>query len=953
MADQRSTYDGFISYSHAADDLLAPRLQSALQRFAKPWWKRRAVRIFRDESTLSANPHLWSSITEALDTSGWFVLLLSPDAARSEWVNQEIAYWVENRDSKKILPVVTDGEFGWDGSGVTGDAVPESLRGVFSEEPRWVDVRWAKGEEQLDLQDPRFADAVADIASTIRGIPKDDLASEEVRQHRRTVRTAWAAGGLVTILAIAAVGFGVQSSRNASEAERQSAIVRSRELAASAINVVERDPALAILLTLEAIDTVGEEDQPAEVINALWEAVAANRLEAVIDHGFGGAAMIDLSSEGSQILVTSEIGNVVRAHTTSDFALLWEWRLRAPNAKGVSEDTIGHVPRFSPDGSRVVVPVIEPDAFFATERDGAQPDQRPARLVVLDASDGTEIRSIEIPECSAVHGTAWSPDGGRLAIRNGWEPCPRNGSPSGWWVEVLDTETWERLAILDLPVDPPFLGPVPAYGPSGDLFVFGNQTAMMFDEQNELIRTYEDAFGPGDISPDGRLLVTNDPPAGRTTVTEVETGDRVTLLAPFEFPQIPEGLKFSSSGRYVIFGNSGSDTLVWDALSAEIAFRLPSGVAEWVQADDEAQLAYTGSLSDGSVRVWSLGPVDVGQTPIDDLGLTEFVNANTFVRSDRLGAFIGTDSLSGASFVRVFDLATGELVDSVPYPELPEHEPDLLGGRYRLLSMSGDRFIYPDAGWWTVYDVSDGSSVRLTGCDAEATADACVSTGDPLYVMARSLDGTQLVARQGASWAYFDGQDGALLSEEDLETPTNDVVTFTADWVMTHDRKSIDVVSRRDGSLLKSVPGVDIARWELSDSGRLAVFSDPVGIIVYDLETLEARTIELEVGETRALSIDPEEARLLIADPRVISVIDLTTDQIVQSIPYPAASDVHWLDSDAILVGSRGGEWARISLSVDDLVEDARSSLFRSFTSQECFTYRIDPCPTLEAIRGR
>ena len=36
-----SVYDGFISYSHAADDLLAPRLQAGLQRFAKPWWKRR------------------------------------------------------------------------------------------------------------------------------------------------------------------------------------------------------------------------------------------------------------------------------------------------------------------------------------------------------------------------------------------------------------------------------------------------------------------------------------------------------------------------------------------------------------------------------------------------------------------------------------------------------------------------------------------------------------------------------------------------------------------------------------------------------------------------------------------------------------------------------------------------------------------------------------------------
>ena len=102
-------YDGFISYSHAADDLLAPRLQAGLQKFAKPWWKRRAVRIFRDESSLAANPHLWSSITEALDTSGWFVLLLSPDAASSEWVGKEIEHWKATKPADRILPVVTDG----------------------------------------------------------------------------------------------------------------------------------------------------------------------------------------------------------------------------------------------------------------------------------------------------------------------------------------------------------------------------------------------------------------------------------------------------------------------------------------------------------------------------------------------------------------------------------------------------------------------------------------------------------------------------------------------------------------------------------------------------------------------------------------------------------------------------------------------------------------------------
>src|SRR5436309_3358315 len=73
-----AAYDGFISYSHAADGHLAPALQRGLQRLAKPWNSRRALRVFRDETGLSTNPHLWSAIEAALDDSAWFVLLASP-----------------------------------------------------------------------------------------------------------------------------------------------------------------------------------------------------------------------------------------------------------------------------------------------------------------------------------------------------------------------------------------------------------------------------------------------------------------------------------------------------------------------------------------------------------------------------------------------------------------------------------------------------------------------------------------------------------------------------------------------------------------------------------------------------------------------------------------------------------------------------------------------------------
>ena len=113
---------------------------------------------------------------------------------------------------------------------VSGAAVPEQLHSSFLEEPRWVDMRFARDETDLDLKDPRFADAVADIASALRGIPKDELASEEVKQHRRTIRTAWGAGGLVGLLAIAAIGLAIQSANNAERAETEAARANSATL---------------------------------------------------------------------------------------------------------------------------------------------------------------------------------------------------------------------------------------------------------------------------------------------------------------------------------------------------------------------------------------------------------------------------------------------------------------------------------------------------------------------------------------------------------------------------------------------------------------------------------------------------------------------------------------------------------------------------------------------------
>ena len=94
-------YDVFLSYSHAADGRLAPALQTGLQRLARPWHRVRALRVFRDDTGLTVNPHLWTSIATAMEDSSYFVLMVSPEAAASPWVNREIEHWSATEGSQQ------------------------------------------------------------------------------------------------------------------------------------------------------------------------------------------------------------------------------------------------------------------------------------------------------------------------------------------------------------------------------------------------------------------------------------------------------------------------------------------------------------------------------------------------------------------------------------------------------------------------------------------------------------------------------------------------------------------------------------------------------------------------------------------------------------------------------------------------------------------------------------
>ena len=236
-----SGYDCFISYSRAADAVLAPALQAALQSLAKPWYRRRMLHVFRDASSLSASPGLWAAIEAALGQARYLVLLLSPEAAASRWIAEEISWWKEHREPATTMLVLTSGTLTWDVARADfseASTVPDGLRGWFPAEPLWVDLTWFDRSTKVGARHPQFRAAVAAIAAPLRGLPKDDLIGEDLAQHRRALRLARAAAAALAVLAAAAATAAVVAVGQRDAARRATRLAIARQLAASSATLL-------------------------------------------------------------------------------------------------------------------------------------------------------------------------------------------------------------------------------------------------------------------------------------------------------------------------------------------------------------------------------------------------------------------------------------------------------------------------------------------------------------------------------------------------------------------------------------------------------------------------------------------------------------------------------------------------------------------------------------------
>lgn len=269
MGDERK-FAAFISYSHATDEDLGPLLQEGIEKFAKPWYRARTRRVFLDNSVLAAESDLTQAILDGLGQAENFLLLASPAAAESTWVDKEVAWWLENRDRAKLFVLVTDGEVEWrNGVLARGSALPKALHDI--PEPRCVDLR---GVRKLDLRDPKWESVLADVVAPLDGVEKAELIGHHVRERRRTRRTVRATISVLVVLLVAAVIFAVRSQQESNRARQQTMVATSRQLVAQAAAIRDTRPNTARQLLAQAYRL----SPSPEVVGALMESPSIPRV---------------------------------------------------------------------------------------------------------------------------------------------------------------------------------------------------------------------------------------------------------------------------------------------------------------------------------------------------------------------------------------------------------------------------------------------------------------------------------------------------------------------------------------------------------------------------------------------------------------------------------------------------------------------------------------------------
>ena len=224
------TYKAFISYSHK-DRTWARWLHRKLETYTFPKnlmgtqsdigpVLRNLKPIFRDREELSAGHNLGEKIEAALKASENLIIICSPHAAQSHWVNQEILFFKRHNRGAKIFSVIVKGEpFA---SNTQEECFPQGLRFDLDEagelsstpaEPLAADLKESGDGKRL---------GVLKLISGMAGLGLNDLVQRDLQRVRKRV-TAITASAAAIVLAMGGLTWTALDARDEAEQRRNDA----------------------------------------------------------------------------------------------------------------------------------------------------------------------------------------------------------------------------------------------------------------------------------------------------------------------------------------------------------------------------------------------------------------------------------------------------------------------------------------------------------------------------------------------------------------------------------------------------------------------------------------------------------------------------------------------------------------------------------------------------------
>jgi tetratricopeptide (TPR) repeat protein len=241
-ADRPTRYAAFISYSHR-DRKWAEWLHRGIENFRVPKELSIAMQasgsalpplrpVFLDRAELPSSSDLAATVRLALEESAFLIVICSPDAAKSRWVNEEIRAFKSLGRDMKILCLIVSGK---PSSSMTDasradDCFPAALRfkvdngqvtSLPAPEPLAADVRTGNDDRQS---------ARLKIIAGLLGVPFDRLRQREHTRRQRQlaiIATASAVGCIAFgVLAAAALIARYEENRQRIIADQQSLTAR-------------------------------------------------------------------------------------------------------------------------------------------------------------------------------------------------------------------------------------------------------------------------------------------------------------------------------------------------------------------------------------------------------------------------------------------------------------------------------------------------------------------------------------------------------------------------------------------------------------------------------------------------------------------------------------------------------------------------------------------------------